>query len=251
MLRYWAAYHQHTIDLSLVASVKATERAVRNILRLRRAERRPDLAPEIAPVRADLEADLGPTLSRSRTARILGVSQTALDRWVAAGGVPTVLTPAGRREVPRQFVIELAERIDELRSGGDRRPLASALRERRERAERTTAGFGGASLPVADSIPDGHRTAERRSLAFHRLVAERLTPSVVSDARRRIEELEQRGQIDPVRAGRWHEVLSRRPEEIAALITRDTPEWRDLRQSSPFAGVATEQERRLINERVG
>ena len=111
-----------------MASVAETTRLVGSIVRLRRAERVPGAAEDVAPVRRDLESQLGPTLSRSRASRILGVSQTALDRWVDAGQIPIVITPGGRREVPRQFVVELSETIRELRSRGrSRHVLAAAL----------------------------------------------------------------------------------------------------------------------------
>src|SRR6478752_8585952 len=98
-----------------MSSVIESKRLVDGIVGLRRAERIPAAAVDVSPVRRELEARLGPTLSRSRAAQILGVSQTALDRWVAVGRIPIVVTPTGRREVPRQFVVELREAIGELR----------------------------------------------------------------------------------------------------------------------------------------
>ena len=89
-----------------MARIAESLKLVDGIVRLRRAERVGEVARDVAPVRRDLESRLGSTLSRSRAARILGVSQTALDRWVAARRIPVVLTPRGRWEVPRQFVIE-------------------------------------------------------------------------------------------------------------------------------------------------
>jgi hypothetical protein len=46
------------------------------------------------------------------------------------------------------------------------------------------------------------------------------------------------------------ELLSRPISQIAAAIVTDDAEGRDLRQSSPFAGVVNEQERRRIIETV-
>src|SRR6476659_1949527 len=127
-----------------MASVTESKRLVDGIVRLRRAERIPDAAADVSPVRRDLETRLGPTLSRSRAAQILGVSQTAFDRWAVGGQIPIVLMPGGRREVPRQFVIELRESIDELRRAGNaRRPLAAALAARREAA----ANLDGDRMP--------------------------------------------------------------------------------------------------------
>jgi len=123
-----------------MASIAESLKLVDGIVRLRRVERLGAVAGDVAPVRRDLESRLGPTLSRSRAARILGVSQTALDRWVDARQIPVVLTPSGRREVPRQFVVELRESIDELlRKGVHRHVLAAALAKRRKAAE----GLGG------------------------------------------------------------------------------------------------------------
>jgi hypothetical protein len=229
-----------------MASVAESTKLVDGIVRLRRAERIPEAAVEIAPVRRDLEARLGPTLSRSRVARILGVSQTALDRWVAAGQVPIVVTPRGRREVPRQFVVELREALDELMHEGQRRHLlAKALKRRREAA--SEAG-GRDPFRRGKNAPRGHGTAERRALACHRLIADRLDGRIVEEARERIEWLSSEGHLHPRYAERWRSLLALPILEIAAAIVADTEEGRDLRQNSPFAGVLNEQERRRIIE---
>jgi len=232
-----------------MANVAESSKLVDNIVRLRRAERIPEAAAAVAPVRRDLEARLGPTLSRSRAAHILGVSQTALDHWVVARQIPIVLTPHGRREVPRQFVIELREAIDELmREGNSRHPLAAALERRKDAA----SGAGGAAdAPqgaARSSLPDAHRTAERRALAYHALLAERLDDRLVEEARDRIELLDSAGRLHPRYAECWRALLARPIDEISAAILADSQEGRDLRQNSPFAGVLNEQERRRIIE---
>lgn len=236
-----------------MASVAQSKQLVDHILRLRRAERIPAAAAEISPVRGDLETQLGPTLSRSRAARILGVSQTALDRWVSSGEVPTVITPRGRVEVPRQFVVELAELIDDLkREGRKRHLLALALRRRREDAEQVGRSLGASDRTQRRQAgrPSDHQTAERRSLAYHRLVADRLDEKLVGDARRRFQTLLDDGHLDPRYAERWRQLLSQPIPEIAKLISSDTQRGRDLRQNTPFAGVLNEQERREIIENV-
>jgi hypothetical protein len=231
-------------------SVAESERLARNVVRLRRAERVPEVSRDVSPVRRDLEARLGPTLSRSRAARIFGVSQTALDRWVAVGRIPVVLTPAGRTEVPRQFVIEIREAIDELERRGRRRHLLSAvLEERRKDAERIVP-----ESPPEEAAPSrgpqGHRTAERRSLAYHRVVADRLSEQIVDEARERIERLATERHLHPRYAERWRRLLSRPLPDIAQAISADDEEGRDLRQNSPFAGALNEQERRRIIEAI-
>lgn len=228
--------------------VSESAKLIDGVVRLRRAERIPAVAEDVRPVRRELEARLGPTLSRSRTARILGVSQTALDRWVEAGQVPTVVTPNGRREVPRQFVIELREAIDALLAEGPRqRPLAAALAARREAAARV----GGDDLSTASPGPapaSGHRTAERRARAYHAVVADRLDEATIDEARARVEQLATDGHLDPRYAERWRELLARPRDEIAYAIVADGQATVDLRQNSPFAGVLNEQERRRIIE---
>jgi chorismate mutase len=233
-----------------MASVAESDRLIDGIVRLRRAERIPGAAAEVAPVRRDLESRLGPTLSRSRAAHVLGVSQTALDRWVAVGEIPVVLMPNGRREVPRAVVIELLESIEELRQAGkERHPLAAALARRREAAQDIGRVFalGDRSPP---SVADGHRTAERRSLAYHAVIAERLDEAMVEEARERLERLVAEGHQHPRYAERWRALLERPLDEIAAAIVADDQEARDLRQNSPFADVLNEQERWQIIEAV-
>ncbi len=232
-----------------MANVAESSRLVDSIVRLRRAEGISGAAADVAPVRRDLESRLGPSLSRSRAARILGVSQTALDRWVAAGQIPIVLTPHGRREVPRQFVVELREAIDELIGEGHHRHLlAKALERRRGAASKVSAAAGVFQEKARSLPPDAHRTAERRALAYHALLAERLDERLVEEAGERIEWLASAGRLHPRYAECWRALLARPVEEISAAIVADSQEGRDLRQSSPFAGVLNEQERRQIIE---
>lgn len=231
-----------------MASVSESKRLVDGIVRLRRAARVAEAASDVAPVRRDLESQLGPTLSRSRTALILGVSQTALDRWVAAGQIPIVLTPHGRREVPRQFVIELREAIDELLEKGEQRHvLAAALAERR-RAAKALGGKGTPQFRRRPASPHGHDTAERRSRAYHAVVAERLDERMLDDARANVAQLAAAGHIHESYAARWHALLARPVAEVAGAISAESQDARDLRQNSPFAGVLNEQERRRIIE---
>jgi hypothetical protein len=234
-----------------MASVAESGRLIDCIVRLRRAERIPAAAADVAPVRRELEVRLGPTLSRSRAAHVLGVSQTALDRWVAAGEVPVVLMPSGRREIPRQVVVELLESISELRRAGrGRHPLAAALARRREAARAIGDVFAMEADHPSPAMPEGHRTAERRSRAYHAVIAERLDEPMLVEARERVERLAAEGHLHPRYAGAWRELLSRPPAEIAAAIVADDQETRDLRQNSPFAAVLNEQERRRIIEAV-
>jgi DNA-binding transcriptional MerR regulator len=231
-----------------MAGIADTLTLVDSIVRLRRAERIRLAAPDVAPARRQLEAQLGPTLSRSRASRVLGVSQTALDRWASGGQMPVVIAPSGRREVPRQVVLELRESLDRLREKGvTRHPLSIALAERNN-ADRSPRQV----VPEAQSqrLPTGHDTAERRSLAYHQAVAERLNDDLIAEARDRVDRLSAGDHMHPDYAQRWREILALPMDRLAMAITADDQATRDLRQSSPFAGALNEYERRQIIDAV-
>ncbi len=218
---------------------------VDQILRLRSAE---EIAPgidEIASVRDDLERQLGPTLARGLTAHLVGVSQTALDRWIASGDIPVVMTPSGRTAIPRSVVLDL---VAEVRSLGvdQRRPLASVIHNRRERSAGVETTVRSALGPLLARPATGHRSAELRSLALHSVVAERLDARAVGIAQRRLRQLERDGRIDPTYARRWDQLLSSPLAQIKRTLAEDSQDARDLRQNTPFAGVLSEPERRSI-----
>lgn len=229
-----------------------TREAVHNILRLRRAERLADrrLRDELEPVREFLEGIVGPTVSRAETARLLDVSQTALDRWIDKGEISVVLTPRGRREVPLSELVELLEEVESARNDRASRPLAPVISQRRRRSSET--------IDLDRLLPrrrrPGHRKAELSALAYHRLVAERLDEQLVAQARRRLSRWRQDGRIHPRWAEEWEQILAMPLPRIAKAISTDTVRARELRQSSPFAGALTEQERqrllRAVEERT-
>jgi len=234
-------------------AVAQRERLIEDLVRLRRGERTSPASDEIAAVRADLEEMTGPTVTRAMTARLLGVSQTALERWIATGDMPILVTPSGRSEAPLHAVLELIEAVREHRAAhpADRHPLGAVLRARRTDAERlNTAELLGSTDSQAGhrggTSENGHRAAERRGLAYHRAVSQRLDEQIVRDARSRLARWRSQDRIDPRYARAWEEILAMTPTQIAQTIAADTPHMRDLRQSSPFAGSLSEPERRRV-----
>ncbi len=229
-------------------AVAEKELFVRDVVRLKRAERSSPAYDEIAAVRRDLERAIGPTVTRAMAARLLGVSQTALDRWIASGDVPVVVGRGGRREVPLHALVELVEAIDERgQSEREAHPLALLMNERRARAKSSGLKWIVHDLPRVGQERD-HREAELRSLAYHRVVARRLDRRIVETARDRLQRWREEGRIDPRYAREWEQILSESPARIARLIAEDSQGMRDLRQSSPFAGVLSEPERRALYE---
>ena len=221
------------------------ERLIDSLVRLRRAERRSPASEDIEAVRLDLERILGPTVARATAARRLGVSQTALDRWVASGDIPVVIGHTGRREVPLHVLLELIESVRLLRAsavGAERHPLAAVLRERRSQAQPLDID---AILPIRRAR-HGHAHAELQGLAYHRALAAQLDEPTIQEARHRLRRWREEERIDPRNADRWEEVLSWPPARIATFISRDSERTRQLRQSSPFAGALSETQRRQV-----
>lgn len=133
-----------------------TERRARHILQLRHAARRGDsVQAELQPVIDDLRTELDETVPKASAARILGVSTTTLDRWVARRLIPTA--PAARgshQEVPRDALLDVAEAVADIRRlGADRRVLVEALRRLHAEDAETRSSVEedlGAALTAAD-----------------------------------------------------------------------------------------------------
>lgn len=226
-----------------------TAELIEHIARLRRAERQAeatDFRADLAATRGLLERLVGPTVRPAMAARLLGVTHAALLPWIERGEIATVLTPEGRREIPRAEVVELVEDVRQVQSAGASRPLARVMGERRRRAEESI----DLDRLLPPGQPRGHRAAELRSLAYHRLVAERLDERMVDDARRRLRSWEHEGRIHPRWHAEWERILSLPVSEVAKEIGSDAPRARALRQTSPFAGLLNEQERRRLGDAV-
>lgn len=129
--------------------------------------------------------------------------------------------------------------------------------DRAGRGERTAASRKTGRLTrrsAARYMPamDPHRIAEARSLAYHRVVAERLAsePAILQDARARVRSWL---HADPTShfARAWDDVLQRPVREIVALLTDPGERACELRQSTPFAGVLDPRERWRLWREVG
>ena len=221
---------------------------VEQILRLRRVEAAApaELRPDIVAVREFLQGSVGETVRPASAARLLGLSQTALNHWLDKGEIASVFTPNGRREIPRGELLDLVERAQRLGVVGSSRPLSLVLRQRRAEAEE--------AVDLDRLIPRrkerGHRSAELQALAYHRLVAERLDDALVNQARRRLSGWQESNRIHPRWAKKWDQILALPLPQIARAISADTPGGRELRQTSPFSGALNEHERQRLVEAV-
>jgi hypothetical protein len=216
----------------------------RALVGLRRAGRRHPDDPDLAVARSLLEEDLGPTVSRRLAAEVLGVSHTALRRWVERGDIPVVYSESGQVQVPVAALLNLYEDLDAERVAGRAHVVESTMLAAQKRTERLSAGL----LSDIDARAEGHRQPRVRGLAFHRAIARRLNARMVSDARQVLAGWEIEGRIDPLYANLWRELLSKPVSEVCRALSADTESMADLRQNSPFAGMLTERERRAVLE---
>jgi hypothetical protein len=97
-----------------------------------------------------------------------------------------------------------------------------------------------------------HRFLDQLNLGYHRLVAERLlaTPeevlSVAIENLRRWQRVHE-GTTTAQAIFEWQSLIETRTvAELAATLTEDSDEGQRLRQSSPFMGVLTEEERNSL-----
>lgn len=232
--------------MSAATRTSRVDQLVEALVGLRRLEDQVDTRTrsELGEIRETLEELGGLTVSRAEASRVLGVSQTALDRWINKGAIVAVTTPRGRREVPLREVVDLLLEMDDIGDVG--RPLTHVLRRRESRAREQI----DLSRLLPSRRPRTHRHPELQSLAYHRLVAERLNEPQIESARRRITKWRASGRIHSHWADEWERVLQMPLAKLREVISADTVSARELRQSSPFAGLLSEHERQRLREAV-
>jgi hypothetical protein len=134
--------------------------------------------------------------------------------------------------------------------------MSTAERMRRLRERRKAAGLKAVTAwvpkePAKQPTYSSHRLLEARSLAMHALIARKieLNPTLLAIAHRNIERWSARRKHgSPAWLDEWREVLKQPWQHIAALITEPSEQGARVRQSSPFAGVLTNEERWRIHE---
>ena len=93
-----------------------------------------------------------------------------------------------------------------------------------------------------------HEWVDRRSLALAREIAAKLArePALFAVARENLRRW--KASMDPCPADlrEWEEILAMGEQVAIARLTEDSPRGRRLRQSNPFAGVLTPQQRKAV-----
>jgi hypothetical protein len=105
--------------------------------------------------------------------------------------------------------------------------------------------------PEAAAPWSRHRLLEARSLAMHAVIAQKIAndPALLAVARRNLDRWQaQRPKSPPRWLHEWRSILERPWPAVAARLTDLTEDGARLRQSSPFAGVLTPEERRRIHD---
>ena len=224
--------------------VERKQELFENIVRLRRAGRGSSRSPDIAAVRVSLESELGETVSRRLAARVLGVSHTALERWMKTGDLPVIYSAQGRMEVPVPALLDLYEAVHAERANSPRYPLKPTMVRHRDAARRLRI------RQPSDRGDIAHGRARARSLVYHQAVAQRLRKPMVEEARHVLFRWREQGRIDKRYTDRWEQLLDRPLSEIRRALVEESREADDLRQNSPFAGVLSEPERQRIVREV-
>jgi hypothetical protein len=118
-----------------------------------------------------LREELGDAVPKGVAARLLGVSTTAIERWIEARKLPVVNRPGGRQEVAAEAFLDLADEVAHLRANGlTHGVLAEAFRrlERRgrpRRRPRPTESAAELRAAFATSTP-ADRLRETAELSF-------------------------------------------------------------------------------------
>jgi hypothetical protein len=228
-----------------MATVERKREVFENVLRLRRVGRSLPGDTDLAAVRRSLERELGVAVSQRFAASTLGLSHTALSRWVKAGDLPIVMVADGRRQVPVSALLELVEAVrSEPLHGAGRHVLAPTMHRRRTAARRLTV------VDVGVSPGNRHERSQARALAYHQAIAGRLRQPMVGEALHVLSRWRADARIDSAYADWWEHILALPLADVRVAIAEVGPDGDDLRQNSPFAGMLTEPERRRIFEQV-
>jgi hypothetical protein len=133
--------------------------------------------------------------------------------------------------------------------------MSAAERMRRLRERRKAEGLKPVvawvqAEPEVPPVYSSHRLLEARSLALHAVIARKLErdPTLLQIARANVERWSAQRNSAAAWLDEWREILNQPWQNVAALITEPSENAARLRQSSPFAGILSNQERWRIYE---
>ena len=101
-----------------------------------------------------------------------------------------------------------------------------------------------------EPIYSDHGRLDERSLALHRLVAEKVLadPALLDKARGNVRRWQESHDSPSLALVEWEQILTGTPDQVARFLAERSEKATRLRQSSPFTGILTEPERLAIYE---
>jgi len=101
--------------------------------------------------------------------------------------------------------------------------------------------------PLAPGMYSDHQRTDARNLALHCLIARKLLviPELVDEARDTLKRWRRSPDVG-LNVDKWQRILEKSKEEIACFLASMSDDARRLRQSSPFRGFVTPEERSRI-----
>ena len=105
-------------------------------------------------------------------------------------------------------------------------------------------------MPRMTPLHSDHARLDARSLALHELVARKVLadPALLDKARENLRRWRAMDGSPEGALAEWTHILEGSPHQVTRFLTEDSETAARLRQSSPFAGVLTDAERRAIHE---
>ncbi len=99
-------------------------------------------------------------------------------------------------------------------------------------------------------ISSDHERLDQRSLALHRLVAEKVLadPALLDKARGTVRRWQEGQGSKSLALAEWELILAGTPDQVTRFLVEGSERATRLRQSSPFTGILTEPERLAIYE---
>jgi hypothetical protein len=98
------------------------------------------------------------------------------------------------------------------------------------------------------TVHSDHSRLDERSLAMHQLIAAKVQadPALLDKARANVRRWQASDGSPKLALAEWEQILDGPVNQVAQFLAERSEHATRLRQSSPFAGILTEAERRTI-----
>jgi len=99
-----------------------------------------------------------------------------------------------------------------------------------------------------EPIYSDHSRLDERSLALHRLVAQKMlaTPALLDKARSNVRRWRESHSTPSLALAEWEQILNSTVDQVAKFLVERSERATRLRQSSPFTGILTETQRLAV-----